>query len=477
MKPLLIRRHNAASSQSERGVTLILVAVAMIAIVAMAALSIDAVTLYLARTETQTVADTAALTAARVIAISGITGDPSNTTGSWSQICGGVTSPATLAATAVANQNPVAKAGSTVTVTYHTATNSSADCSTLDAAFGVNPAVTVQVQRVNLPTFFSRIWGSTGNTVSATATAEAFNPSNSGNVGNGGPATITPVEPRCVKPWLIPNIDPGVAGTCTTGTCKTFVNQTTGAISNPGILPNGGGVIGESFTIFPDCRRTPSNCTMRDTPPIPNKPAGGAIPNTPNLEYLPAATDNASVAVPSCSASSSLYEHAIEGCDKTTKYECGVQTANVADLSENPGFASRDTGNGVQCLIHQGGGGSGQDTLAGYPPTPTYPFQIQAGSNNPLSISGSVITNSDSIATIPIYDSNPSPAFTNGNPTNVTIIGFLQVFIQSTDNSTHDGNVTVTVLNVAGCGNGTNATGVAVTGSSPVPVRLVQKFP
>jgi hypothetical protein len=52
----------------------------------------------------------------------------------------------------------------------------------------------------------------------------------------------------------------------------------------------------------------------------------------------------------------------------------------------------------------------------------------------------------------------------------VTIVGFLQVFINSVDQY---GNVDVTVLNVAGCGNGTELTSTAVTGSSPVPIRLI----
>jgi hypothetical protein len=35
------------------------------------------------------------------------------------------------------------------------------------------------------------------------------------------------------------------------------------------------------------------------------------------------------------------------------------------------------------------------------------------------------------------------------------------------------GNRLVTVLNVSGCGNGTNATGRPIHGSSPVPIRLI----
>ena len=72
----------------ERGVTILFVAIAMVAIIGMAALSIDVVVLYLARQEAQGSADQAALAAARILSVSGITGDPTNTSGHWGAICG-----------------------------------------------------------------------------------------------------------------------------------------------------------------------------------------------------------------------------------------------------------------------------------------------------------------------------------------------------------------------------------------------------
>src|SRR5579864_4842035 len=110
--PTIRRHYGSQPSQTsgrddERGVTIILVAISMVGILAMAALSIDVITLYLARLEAQRSADAAALTAARIISLSGITGDPQNTTGNWVNICGGAASPATLAAQAVAYQNTV----------------------------------------------------------------------------------------------------------------------------------------------------------------------------------------------------------------------------------------------------------------------------------------------------------------------------------------------------------------------------------
>jgi hypothetical protein len=53
----------------------------------------------------------------------------------------------------------------------------------------------------------------------------------------------------------------------------------------------------------------------------------------------------------------------------------------------------------------------------------------------------------------------------------VTFVGFLQVFINAVD---QNGSMKVTVLNVAGCGNGSaGAPATSEIGNSPVPVRLI----
>ncbi|MFZ1138942.1 MAG: pilus assembly protein TadG-related protein, partial [Candidatus Sulfotelmatobacter sp.] len=482
MKPPAIRRFRYAcpSRRRECGVTMVLVALAMVAIIAMAALSIDVITLYLAREEAQRSADAAALAAARVISLSGITGDPNNTTSSWQAICGGSSSPATLAATAVATQSEVGNTVANVSVTYSAAGTTNADCSTFPTggAFGVNPLVTVQIQRASLPTFFSRIWGNTGNSVSATATAEAFNPSNSGNVGNQTPVAITPAQPRCVKPWIVPNRDPLNPGsTCDQGggSCSKFVNLADGSIVNPGISLNGNntsGVIGERFWLAPDCVHTGSSCSLRANPPVGNYYAAGHqawLERPPSLEYLPGeAPGLAPVAVPSCVSSVSFYRQAVAGCDQSTVYQCGVQSSsssnpNRVDLSENPGAGTDDTMTGITCLIHEGDATDtqpdGQDTLNPYGAPSSYPFQILAGTSNPLVTmasspltGGTPVTSSPSIVSLPIYDDTVAPGTINGSgTTNVTIVGFLQVFINSVDRW---GIMDVTVLNVIGCGNG-----------------------
>ena len=83
------KSQNTDPRHGERGVTIALVAAAMVGMISMAALSIDIGTFYQARAEAQRAADAAALAAARVISLSGMTGDPSNTTGSWGPTCGG----------------------------------------------------------------------------------------------------------------------------------------------------------------------------------------------------------------------------------------------------------------------------------------------------------------------------------------------------------------------------------------------------
>src|SRR5579863_9273582 len=443
-KPVIQKlRSPSRTSQNERGVTMVLVAIAMVAIISMAALSIDVITLYLAREEAQRSADVAALAAARVISISGMTGDPANTSSSWQAVCGGATSPASVAAIAVSTQRAVGGAVPTTTTVTYAAGGASGtqDCSTLPAAFGVNPMVTVQISRASLPTFFSRIWGNTSNSVSAKATAEAFNPSASDLNGNGPTGTVTPVRPACVKPLMIPNRNPFNPSTACRGTgfnaCGPFVSTADGAIQNAGVLPTtAGAVIGETFWLLADCAPG-TNCTRVSAQPHANTIASGFVgvptPPVPNLEYLPGEITASSIAVPSCSTGSGAnpdFEPAVAGCDTTTKYQCGVPFAsalpppNVIDLTENPGGPSGDTASGIACLATNSSATplAGQDTLD----TTSYPYKITAGSANPVGINGSLVTSSNSIISLPIYDvTTPLLAVFNGNKTNVTIVGFL----------------------------------------------------
>jgi hypothetical protein len=92
-------------------------------------------------------------------------------------------------------------------------------------------------------------------------------------------------------------------------------------------------------------------------------------------------------------------------------------------------------------------------------------------SSNPMGAgSATPLTSSASIVSMPIFDQISTPNIPTNAVTNVTFIGFLQVFINAVD---VNGNRLVTVLNVSGCGNGTNPTGNPVAGTSPVPIRLI----
>jgi hypothetical protein len=502
----------------ERGMTMALVAISMVAVIGIAALSIDVVTLLLAREEAQRAADAGALAAARMISISGLTSDPNNTSGVWACVCGtpgptcgaGSGSPtppalATAAANAAAGASTISGAGGnaaafSVNVNYLQISsqppNSATDCTSFigkDGTFATNPMVTVQVTRTGLPTFFSRTWGYTGSTTSASATAEAFNPSYSASLSGGA---ITPVQPRCVKPWFVPNQDPmnpQPGPYCNNGTaCKPLVGigvstYAQGQIVNPGISTDGKGdtgVVGETLTLIPGCSHAnPNSCQLRggEQPEANYQPPKNAI--LPNLEYVPGQVSGTPVAIPTTpiSASGNPYQEAIGGCDQTTVYQCGVQSTagsgpNFVDLNINPAqpTGSGYTTIGVMALIHQTSDDptapNGQDYFSPYETRSTAVPQILAGSSNPLGISGDQITASNSIVSLPIYDSTNNTIASN-TTTAVTVVGFLQVFINNVD---QNGNVNVSVMNVVGCGNGNGTTlNQAVTGSSPVPVRLV----
>jgi Flp pilus assembly protein TadG len=466
LPPLIQRpRRSAVNRARERGVTMALVALAIFSIIAMAALSIDIGTLYQASAEAQRSADAAALAAARVLSLSGMTGDPTNSSGQWTNACAA----ATLAAQAVGSQNTVGGAAPTVATPTYAAADGSGCTSTGNYAFGVNPMVTVKVTQSNLPTYFSRIWGSAGRSVSATATAEVFNPSNSGSFGGG---EMVPVQPRCVKPWIVPNRNPLYpSSTCSAATtpCNQFVTTiggaTEGTILNGGITyGTGTGVIGETFNLVADCSVTPGLCTPLPSP-TPQANAGAApAPPGSYLQYLPGQVLGTPLAAPSCGRTDPPYTEAIAGCDQSTPYQCGVQ-ASIAtnpsrvDLTENPYGATGDTATAAACLSKNG------DTLS----TTVYPYQITSGPSNPLA-SGSVVTSSNSIVSLPIYDDTEALNGSNNSP--VTIVGFLQVFINSVDSAT-SGYVNVTVLNVAGCGESVPNNATYINGTSPVPVRLI----
>jgi uncharacterized membrane protein len=183
----------------ESGVVILLVAVFLLFVVgAMAALAIDLVTFYTARSEAQLAADGAALAAARVIANSGMTSKPGDISL--------VTNVELLARTVGAQVAVHNKVGGRFLIDNGTEIiiNINPAPTPPTPKGSANPQITVRISRTDLPTFFARIWGQTQVAVSASATAEAYNPSGL-NVAAG---QAPPVAPVCVKPWVLPNIDP-----------------------------------------------------------------------------------------------------------------------------------------------------------------------------------------------------------------------------------------------------------------------------
>jgi hypothetical protein len=93
-----------------------------------------------------------------------------------------------------------------------------------------------------------------------------------------------------------------------------------------------------------------------------------------------------------------------------------------------------------------------------------------AGDENPVvSARGTDVLVSGSLVTVPVYNSTPGLAPVGP----VTIIGFVQLFLNP------DGNVAVplytktTVVNLVGCGATATGQPILGNGASAVPVRLI----
>jgi hypothetical protein len=91
-------------------------------------------------------------------------------------------------------------------------------------------------------------------------------------------------------------------------------------------------------------------------------------------------------------------------------------------------------------------------------------------------VSGKDVLVSDSLVTIPVYDSAAG-----GPPggSSVTVIGFLQVFLNPASASMPPpsppvgAQIPVKIINLAGCGTGATGTPILGNGASPVAVRLI----
>jgi hypothetical protein len=441
--------------KDERGVTMMVVAFTLVAILAMAALSIDVAELYVSRGEAQRAADAAALAGAKMFVTSGVTSvlgslnvmatDPTTVCASGPA---GSTAAANVQAEAVATQNLIAGQPAVVT---------SITCDTSDAA---NPKITVSVTRTGVPTFFARIWGYISTNVNATATAEAYNPS--GTVGN---SESTPIA-TSIKPWLVPNCDPNSGvGPCTTG---YFIDPANGNVRLNGsfigttidlkTISSGAGS-GNAGTLSSYSLRIPA------ASPAPLCPDPGSVPACGGI------------------LSSSYFDNI--ACSSQVPVSCGEQIGNGGGATisvQTGGTVPGQTISGGECLIHASGTnlGQGQDSLTSVGPPPAV---IQGGDNNPDPNFRGVpnISRSDSIVTVPLYDGSIlcTAGFGGCFNRHEPVIGFLQLAITQAD-PTGSGTpqLEAVILNASGCSPASIAaygsvTPVTGSGTTPVPVRLI----
>jgi Flp pilus assembly protein TadG len=446
VKERVRRTRNIRERKGERGVVILLVAVFLLFVVgAMAALAIDVVTLYTARSEAQLAADAAALAGARALANSGMTSNPAD-----ANLLLNAKALALAIATQVATHNDVGRRtlnpGTEVVVSFNDG----------DPSFGTNPRVTVQTTRSDLPTFFARIWGSSALSVKATATAEAYNPSGAGS-------GQVPVAPTCVKPWLLPNIDPSNPPN------PIFVT-TTGAIASTAT-----GLLGWRSTGL--ATQLQDSCTSV---------TGGSCSVTPQLlspapwNYYPG--DDATTfphptgSLPSCTpALTTNYQESIAGCIQKP-ISCNSLANIDVTAYPNPSRDS-DTADAVNCLTHATNNMGDADQVNSAT-TPSPPFQFLAGTDNPVAIAnptlvGKEVMVSSSLVTVPVFDPGASGTWqTTG--TNLQIIGFVQLFLNPSSIAASGTGVNTTVINLAGCGTGATGTPpIQGNGASPVAVRLI----
>lgn len=427
-----------AKCSSDRGVSILIISVAMIFVLGMAGLGIDLASLYVARNQAQRAADAAALAGAQWWATHACT------TPTSSNISLDCQANAKRQAQAVGEKNTVAGVTPDIDLTSDI---------TFPSLSTSDPQIHVVVARDTshdnaMPTFFVRIFGITTANVSASATAEAYNATNAS----------TPVGAKCVKPWLLPDCDANTTLTAPNTNCRDSSNNINGGhySADPTIA-------GQLITIKP------------------GSPSSASGPSEFYPVYVQGDSTDASTC-PTCastqtssgSQSGDFYRQSIECCVQQP-IVCGTNTVSSVN-----GNMVGPTNQGVQCLIQQGNGNSGgQDT---YDPVTGI---ITAGANNRYGLTGQ-ISNSDSIVTLPIYSGQilcPGGS-TSGSglcqtSTTVNVTGFMKVFVQRVDNP--QATVYAYVMDIVECsagggsGGGTTPPPIIASAGTPIPVRLIQQ--
>jgi hypothetical protein len=398
----------------QRGSTLVLAAAALLMLLAMAGFAIDALTLYVSRTDAQRAADAAALAGAKIFMTSGCTTGANCTTGSTQTLV-------KQAAEGAGAQNKVF--GQYASIADSDITFPASPTGDLN-----DPMVQVKVHRVVSTMFIGALAGMLGGnragiTVAATATAEAFNPTGSN----------TPFATGCIKPWLMPNCDEHHP-TPNNAQCgpQGYVIQN-GQVVHPTWWNNGaGGIIGEPWTL--------------------------------HINPTPSQYDD--ISFTGSSSSGQVYRNEIETCAPEAALACGGTVWTITGNKVGP------TKQGANNLI---GGPNGQDTIDTTNPPP---FNISAGANNPYYPAGTQnITQSSSIVTVPIYGGTGQLCPGN-SCAQQQIIGFMQLFINDVNNGSKDlvdaTVLNVVACSSSGGGNGTPGPPVTGGGATLIPVRLVR---
>jgi Flp pilus assembly protein TadG len=408
---------------NERGSALIMLAATMVTLLGVAGLAVDLVQFYAVRAEAQRAADAAALDGAQMLVSSGCAAATGGCVLGGSQ-----QAQAIQRVKDVAGQNYVA--GETVQI-------QDADV-TFSYPNPQEPEITVVVARDAahgnaVRTVFGKIFGVGTVNISASATAEGYNP----------PGVA------CIKPWILPNCDPNNSH----NSPKTNPNCSNAPLLDPGSLTivhpgpaSSGGIFGEQVTLKA------------------GSPGSAAAPGQYYAVRMFVA-DGSSFLCPDCAGSNgsnnggSLYRTNISCCNPTP-IACGL-----LPISLETGALTGPTKQGVQCLINEqnSGANGGQDILGN-----AYPLSITGGSNNPLTALRGVtgLTQSSSIVTIPLY---PGDTLSSGSST-VQVIGFLRVFITDISNQ---GDVHATILNISSCGSGGG--GGSSTDGGGMLVRLIRQ--
>ena len=388
-------------TRSERGITLYMAAAGMFVLLGFVALAVDMGMLYQVRNDTQNIADAAALAGAREAFIV----PSSNKTLSAKEAA---------KSAARANYTPVAASDIRLR---------DGDIQVVDTSGEHTVNVTVRRTAANgnpVRTFFAPIVGFPTVDVTATATAEAYLPDGT----SSGPR----FGAQCIKPWLLPDINPN------TGVPFAAQDIGTDIIVKGGNPQTDSTAPGQFYPLDLQYNGIPPSCPS----------CGDPAPN---------------------STGANLYQSNIACCNGNTVV-CGDTRLNL-----QTGNMVGPTQQGTLCLIHQTslGSDSGQDVLIS-----VNPLSIQYGSNHPGG-AGGYGTSSESLVVVPVYDPATNPITPGqGQYPSVLVNKMIQVFIRRVRNP--QGTVDAAIINVINCAISSSGTpsGGPVAVGGPIPLRLVR---